>query len=177
MPQSEIEAVQFSFADSAWAATGLPDEVRPPNPELTVVSVEEWGPAIVECLTEAGFDGYEASGGGYSGPGARSEAELITQYRCNLSVMVDPIETGLMTQAQKRFTYDYFAQTLVPCLRVRGVALGSVPTWEEYKENVWGWNPYFSVSDEARLRVDGDTRLQEECPADPPGSLATWMQG
>lgn len=170
----EYLAIQHGYADLMWASTGLPDELRPPNPAPEFITVNEWGAAYAGCMNAAGFDNYTSQGDGvvYSqSDGQPSDAETVAKYTCDLQVAVSPEESGILSSAQLQYTYDYYQQALVPCLRVHGVELDAVPTREEYLEGPSGWNPYWTTFDGNYSRIMAATDLRRDCPPDPPGAL------
>jgi hypothetical protein len=45
---------------------------------------------------------------------------------------------GTWGDEQVRVVYDYYVDTLVPCLEARGFEVGDVPTWEAFRST---WVP------------------------------------
>lgn len=171
MPLDELAAVQQEFTDSDWAQLGLPDEMRPAELALQVVSLSDWGTAIVDCMSSAGYDGYTAMPSGYSSTGAETAEEVVAHYACRQSILIRPEESGLLTTPQKDVVYDYFAEMLVPCLRLRGYVFTAVPTRAQFHADIWSWNPYWQLETQGDLDRSALDRLLAECPADPPGAV------
>ena len=160
-------------ADTEWADTGLPDELRPPALPVQVVSGEEWGDVLADCMNDAGYDNYAGLGGGLSSyyvarPFDEAQAEVATLYSCQSAVRLDSDADYLLNPAEVEFLYDYYEQVLVPCLEVHNVQLNDAPTHAKFVETNAGWNPYYSVSpDSFPLLAEGTVLV--DCPGMPPG--------
>lgn len=166
----EVLAAQQQQSDVVWGSLGLPDDKRPPNPAIEVVSPEEWPVKFVACTKAAGFDNYsEIEGGGYqrSGPEAPTEAESLAMFSCSVTYLGD---YGPMTAAQFDYWYDYFKQELVPCLTVHGFEPTVVPSRKQFRESLGAWNPYWTLLEREQARAFADDRLHEVCPATPQGA-------
>lgn len=168
----ELADAHAHALDVRWSWTQLPDEQRPPDPEVQIVSNEEWAPFLARCMNEAGFDNYQAVGNGLlidDLPAEEQDASTLAFFVCESSIRIDGSDSFLLNEAQLDYLYDYFVQMLVPCLMLHDIELHDVPTRAEYADLLGTWNPYWAFSDQSRGRLTTDRTLFEECPSQPPG--------
>lgn len=175
MSVAERDAYLDRQEDMAWAGALPPGAERP---EITrrVVTGQEWGPLFVDCMVDAGFDVYSLDPGGYAvasdEPVSYTDALRLAEVTCQTSFVVDPRDYGLLSEAQVDYLYDYYKNTLVPCLQLAGERIVQPPNHEQFRANPW-WNPYV-----ARYYLDYGTplpspELLRRCPPQPPGDLVT----
>jgi len=172
--ERELQAVIDRSIDFAWDDAGLPDELRPADPEIVLINMGEWADSLAECMTARGFEGYEASGGGLQiGECRDDQKEALNWYLCQATYQVDPSVYGLLGGATLDYLYDYNLTTLVPCLETHGVAVTFAPTRKEAASIIGeysGWNPYYSMMQRFDPTVNERDRLvYEACPPFPPG--------
>lgn len=168
----ELDDLRQLRTEGLWAATGLYPDQRPANPPVTTVSIDDWAAAYVKCMNIAGFDDYELEGNGYSVTGTdgeSSELERLTNYLCAMSFEVEGEFDGMLNAAQIAYLYDYYAQTLVPCLAAHGYKVDLVPTRGEYEAQGGNWHPYFSMHAEEWVELFDDSSMLLKCPPGPPG--------
>lgn len=155
---------------------------QPGAPPAGVERVEftttvNWSTAQVVCLQAAGLAAREISGG-YAiddyGPLTPSEG-VAAQWTCLRQFPVDPRSTGLLSDAQILYMYDYFAERLAPCLQLKGYKVAPVPVRDDYVHRVRTgefWNPYYNVDG---VPIATDFRvIDAACPAlpdDPFGAM------
>jgi len=145
-----------------WQSTGLPDSLRP---EVTAefVEPEEWTERLGSC-----GDRWETV------TSVGEQAAIITEYRCRMSYQLTPGVLSLLNTAQLDYLYDYYQDTLVPCLRIRGVEVPEVLSREEAVDvgrfSAYPWNPYSEMSDATRDGVR-DSTTWAACPPFPPDAV------
>jgi hypothetical protein len=169
---SDVEQAEFQQwqRDSQWQATGLPDELRPPDPPVELVSSEEWGDKFVSCMNDAGFDNYTAQPGGYSVEDhGLNDDEQLANFTCMHSYAVDAGDSYLLNHAQMDYWYDYFKADLIPCLANHDIPVFEAPTRAEFYDTFAGWHPYWAVRPKDQEFIGSNERLQLECPYSPPG--------
>lgn len=168
----ELDALRQYRAEGLWAATGLYPDQRPANPPVTTVSAEELPYAYVKCMNIAGFDDYAVQDDGYSvtgNDGESSELERLTNYLCAMSFDVEGEFESMPNASQIGYLYDYYAQTLVPCLAAHGYPPDRVPTRTEFEAQGATWHPYFAMHADEWLELFADRSMLIECPPAPPG--------
>ena len=145
-----------------WELTGLPESMRP-EVEATTVEADDWS----ELLDQCGDTGEVATAAG-------AQAAIITEYECRMSYQLSGESLGLLNEAQLDYLYDYYQDTLIPCLQVHGVEVRTVLTREEAVDigrfGAYPWNPYGEAS---RFTRDdpGDATIWGQCPAFPPDAI------
>ncbi len=169
----EADLKQY-IADLNWQVTGLSDDLRPPPPRVTTVSPDDRVPAYVKCMNIAGFDNYRATGGGGFEIGDasmddRTDAELIADYVCNLSFEVDGQYDGWLNSGQLGYIFDYYRDSLVPCLETLGYEVQDAPSRAEFIRTLGGWHPYFAVRESQQALFFDDARVIDECAPMPAG--------
>lgn len=172
--------------DRYWDSTGLSDDLRPPPPVVTTLTSEDWIPAYVKCMNNAGFDQYVANGDGSYTMGvddinARTDAEVIADYSCSSSFEIDGQFDDMYNDAQLDYLYTYYQQVLVPCVQLLGYDVVDVPPRTQFVENWGAWHPYFSVRSSEQDAFYADQRVPTDCPAVPagvadPGFATFWTQ-
>jgi hypothetical protein len=72
----------------------------------------------------------------------------------------------VLNAAQLDYLYDYYLESLIPCLEVNGIHIRTVQTRKQFLDRAGGWNPY--VSNGGAL-LGGTGRIAAKCPAYPEG--------
>lgn len=169
----EIDDVREQILDMYWQSTGLSDDLRPPNPRVTVISQDEWTFAYVKCMFASGFEDYVELDGGYTIGDRdyedRSDAEIVADFVCATSLEVDGQYEGLLNDAQLDYAFDYYAHILVPCLALQGFEVVHPPTREQFSEGFGNWHPYYAIQQGQQEAFFADTRVIEICPPMPDG--------
>ncbi|MDO8122566.1 hypothetical protein Q6346_14745 [Isoptericola sp. b490] len=157
--------------DAARAATlaQLADAYGLKNPPTVAVvrevTPDEFAQVQADCMTQFGFP--QDASGGYSVPNDQAEALHLAIYKCTAMFPTAAKYSVPLDEQQLELVYDYYVNTLVPCLKAHGspvdqppskqTFLGTIGTADEY-------SPYASVTgDESQLQA-----LQDACPALPP---------
>lgn len=164
------------WMDNTWRRIGLPDSIRPSNPVVKVITIEEWGEEIVDCMGTAGYETYAENIGGYTrtDPELMGIAESLELYRCEASRQTSPVSAGVFNSSQLEYWYEYYRLELVPCLQGAGLELEESPSRSEFEANGGYWNPYLSLDPNVRVHaiVDGD--ILASCPPNAPGLRRPW---
>lgn len=161
---SDAELAEYHdyMGSRMWEFTGLPQSMRP-EVVPQIVEVEEWSERMEGC----GDTGAVANAAGL-------QAAAILEYRCRMSYQLASERLGLLNEAQLDYLYDYYQDTLVPCLRIRGVELPEILTRDEAVDigrfGAFPWNPYNAMPDFVRGDVQ-DAALWQDCPAFPPDAV------
>ncbi len=123
---------------------GLPDGYT-----VTLVASQDLGDAIVGCLADEGFDDYTADGIGviWKGAGAVSDAEGQARQLCTALWQMNLDETGALNDQQLGYLYDYYRESVVPCLAMAGVTLPDAPTRREFIASGGAWQPVLPQSE------------------------------
>jgi len=157
--------------DSVWQQTGLPDELRPVVDAHTPAAQFYAAKAFAGCMSRLGWPNFRESDVGYSYEAiqlATSSTERLDWYRCYAENPVDSAYT-MNSVAEFDFVYDYYQDTLIPCLAQNGHPIADAPSREEFRTNwdTWSdplfpfvWNPYYE------FEVQPD--LYDVCPPAPP---------
>ena len=167
----EEAELRSRIADSYWAATGLYPDQRPATPPVTVVSLDDWGYAIAKCMNIAGFDNYQGGpDGSFTSSGdVTSDAEVVAKFVCDMTFEMEGQYDSWLNDAQLDYVFDYFRQSLVPCLERRGLEVAQAPTRNEFRANFGSWHPYYAIEQSRFTEMATDLSVAVECPAMPPG--------
>ena len=145
-----------------WSGIEVPD--APEVPVVAYVPSAGWGTVVAGCMNAAGYEQYSATRSGMSYPSRDSDAETLALYTCIGQYPVQADFSAYANKAQLEYLYDYFRNSLVPCLAARGyIVPGAAPTREEFTEFTVQprWNPYNA------LRETPTEAVRESCPASP----------
>lgn len=167
----ERSAIQQFSIDRQWQYLGLPDAERPPQPAVVVVSRDQYGAALVNCMNNAGFDNYRVNSKGIvsiSIDEDQTSDELVQNYLCRAGLWADGDE-GWYNDAELGYIYDYFETVLVPCMATLGAQVDDAPPRAEFLAEHGGWHPYLYVDEDDQARFFGDRSVLATCPAVPPG--------
>ncbi len=172
---AQSTALAFAYAERVYA-DDLPDDFT-----LILVEPDVLGDAIVECLAEQGFDSYRSMGDAviWDGDGAMSDAESAAWLLCSTAWQAFPDETGALNEQQLGYLYDYYRESVIPCLALAGITLPDAPTRQEFIASHGNWQPAlpqsetyvgggFDLGQSAWLRSTPDGDLAARCPTWPP---------
>ena len=169
------EAYAERAMDSYWGEPEM-QGLRPASIEVTFVDSANWGNVVVECITDAGYDGYESvGGGGISFAGEQTLDERYALLLCVSEWQVEPEQTGVLNDAQLNYLYDYYRDITVPCMALAGLPVVEAQTRAEFIETGGYWRPYsasdtvssFDIGKSAWYRSAPDNDLEALCPTWP----------
>jgi hypothetical protein len=147
----ELSVLNEQVRDLQWQNLQFsPDSPRPNVDFEHYIDPEASDEIYSECMMEAGYPGWEPNSfGAFGGPPAIERLDL---YICVSRFPLHPSRWNLFTTAQRDAIYDYYRDSLVPCLAAAGLPMSEVPSREDYlAESFFGWNPYnvnFEISNE-----------------------------
>ncbi len=133
---------------------------------IRLVSLDEWGPAQVDCLQEAGFDvSPTPDGDGVRFPEV-TEPGLVAslneaRYRCELEYPVELKYVTPLSNAQLEAVYEYRTGDLIECLEEEGFRVASdAPSETVFIESGGAWSPYGSISSS----TTDIAQVRDRCP-------------
>jgi hypothetical protein len=171
----DFAAILAERADAVWQLTSLSDSSRPAvqlgqaHDQFTAASL------FSSCMASRGWPHYFARVNGYGYRAvqlAETAEERIDWYECFAAYPVDS-EYTMQSAAQFDLVYDYFKDTLIPCLHAQGYSVTDAPsrlqfrtTWDGWGDPLFPfvWNPYYDLE---RIATDPEA-LQRQCPPTPP---------
>lgn len=162
---SDTEEVLYaqSFA-LEWSGIEVDD--APVIDVIAYVPPAGWGTAVAGCMNAAGYSEYTVSRGGMTYPprDASDDDESLALYTCIGRYPVQGDFSSYANKAQLEFLYDYFRDSLIPCLAAEGyVVPGIAPTRAQFTAFTVEprWNPYNA------LLTKPSAAVREACPASP----------
>jgi hypothetical protein len=169
LSDAEERLVQESL-DGSWRMVILlyPDAVRPKVERVRLVEQSDQPTAIADCLTEQGYDVVVNSQGSISSTGG-GEAFQVAYYACEAKYPLHPDYLRPLSDAQLEHLYDYFLNTLKPCLEAEGYGVPPAPSLQRFVETYndgGGWIVYGEVAG-ANLPPGEWGRLNALCPQIP----------
>jgi hypothetical protein len=166
-----MELYEIYLASSESMFARMVDRDLPDVEFVRFVEAADAPSIMVSCLAEQGFIASVGSDGGIfpqDVPADQGSALAEAIYRCDAQYPVHPRYYLPPTIEQLQIRYDYYVDSLVPCLRREGQSLDDPPTWETFVGNYHtrdNWHPY----DEVNTRnADHHQQLHERCPQEPP---------
>lgn len=132
--------------------------------------VEEYMPAVVTCLQEAGWDAiYRPEDDSISVPSVTFEQrKAFSRARRNCDVELGvPEEEPPMTKDEIGEVYDYYTTTLTACIQDHGYPVNDPPSRDTYISGYYesaGWSPYNTVPEQ--LSEAEWLQLNVDCPQD-----------
>ena len=161
-------------ANQAWGEVQrmFPDAERPQVEQVRVVTAADSAKVVAQCIQELGYPATAREDGGISfgaTPEAQAEQQNIAVYTCRVKYPTDPAFTLPPTDDEIAYLYDYYANTLVPCLAERGYDI-EMPSKGAFVDstNVNGipWSPYQDLASVGGGELDA---LLLECKQTPHG--------
>jgi len=149
--EAEIAEYNAELLDLTWAATGLEGVVdRPATGSGRPLQSAAWFDATFACMSAQGIGNLaitSSSESGFELYGAWTDADdQLAFYRCAAANPIDPAGSlEVLTDDQLDYIYDYYLQSLVPCMVLNGFAPTSAPTRVEFHALAGQWSPYYSV--------------------------------
>lgn len=171
---AELADVHQRELDLTWSRTGLPDELRPPDPAVQSVHPDDWASYLADCLNAAGFEQYSDQGGSLAAYEVEQTAEEMDAndlafYLCQASMNVEGSDDHWLNPAEVDYLYDYYQQMLLPCLALRDLQVVDIPSHQEFIDWFGFWNPYYALTESSQAALMGNADIFEECAPMPPG--------
>lgn len=176
-----VEAVTYTEAEMLSFRSQRLDELaairgleNPPEVDLLrFIPLFEFGPTMVDCLAEQGYDVQltpDKEGIDYSRVSPDlSEALNLADYICSAQYTVDPRYEAPLTQSQLQLLYFYYTVELIPCLEGAGFEIGEPPSFAVFAQDYpteRGWAPYAELAIESLSNVEF-FELEGQCPQRP----------
>ncbi|WP_168625786.1 MULTISPECIES: hypothetical protein [unclassified Cryobacterium] len=166
---AEEQLVQESL-DGSWRMVVLlyADAVRPEVERVRLVEQSDQPTAIADCLAEQGYDVVVDSQGSISSTGG-GEAFQVAYYTCEATYPLHPDYLRPLSEAQLAHLYNYFLNTLKPCLEAEGYDVPPAPSLQRFLETYnegGGWIVYGEVAG-AKLPPGEWGRINALCPQIP----------
>ena len=159
--ETELESYRSLVDDQTWLYSGLAADYTQPVVDRIELNVDDWSEALRDCQQPIEQI-------------ADTEQALLAQYTCRAKFQLNAGALALLNTAQLDYLYDYYQDTLMPCLGLRGVALEAVPRREEVVDvarfGSYPWNPYDQLYDFG-LGMAAPDGLLAACPAFPPDGI------
>ncbi len=171
--------------DYLWQQTGIEDARRPAVHANPAAHPWEATIAFTECMRDRGLPGYAVLDGAVTTTpfsAALPAEERLAWYTCYAENPRTSEIEALRSRAQFDYLYDYYRDSLVPCLERFGARLAEVPTRDQFSLELpvgsvffmipAQWSPYDEVAEWAA----GHPELARACPALPRGAVG-WFSG
>jgi hypothetical protein len=173
---AEIAASVQARLDRQWELSHLEGIiVRPETSFERIVSPNEWGEVMTECMHRAGIHswGYNGTSGLFIERTRATASDQLAFYWCFASYPT----IDLLTRQQLDYIYDYYAHWLTPCLEANGYNVINAPTREAFRKAspaVGRWNPYSNLQ-RYPPTLDSRARLRDRCAPTLPG-IEGWSE-
>ena len=137
--------------DLQWGGLQFsPDSPRPTVEFERYVDPDLAEATYSECMEESGYVDWQEQN--LTALGGAPVAERLALYTCITRFPIHPGYYGLYTPGQLDAIYDFYRDSLVPCISASGIDLGDVPTREVFVASGFfdRWSPYgrnFDISD------------------------------
>lgn len=158
---TELESYRDLIDEQTWLYSGLAADYTKPVVERIELDVNDWSEALNAC--EQPIEEI-----------ADTEQALLAEYTCRAKYQLNAGALALLNGAQLDYLYDYYQDTLIPCLGLRGIELASFPTREESVDvarfGSYPWNPYDELFDYG-IGMAAPDGLLSTCPPFPPDSI------
>ena len=175
-PLSDADVQQIRDVQNAeWWLSMFPAEPIPEIVPVAQVDAADLANTLARCVLEAALTGVVPDDGvrGYRLIAGYDTAELNrVLYRCAVQYPTElgnPSEAGYFSTAQLGWLHDFYVNRLVPCLRLAGYQVGSIPPRDAF-EAYGDWSPYFSMSP-TPTSAGQWRRVDRRCPPPPFGSF------
>lgn len=168
----EIQVIrEAQYAD--WWRSISATEPMPDIEPIRVIAEDDSAAIIDACALAAVPPGVAAQvRAGQPSDGADAAALDRAYFRCALQYPVeleDPTEAGLLSEAQLAWLYDYYDTRLIPCLRLSGYLVGTIPQRDDFVDSIFGhWSPYYAMSPQPDNPSEW-ARIDVRCPPPPFG--------
>jgi hypothetical protein len=143
----------------------------PPDVAMKRVIKSSEAEAVYEqCMAAAGYPNYGQSGTTVAVE--QSDAGQLALYICVSQYPLDPSTFGLFSAAQLEYLYDYFHESLIPCLESSGFEITDVPDRADFLRRepaqLYAWSPYQTLHGISPRTL---AKLTRRCPEYPNGLL------
>ena len=156
MSEANLRSYIQGQLDAAWLNTGLDGTVRRPESDPATL-VDRYNRSTYEsmymCMSDQGIETWgtteENGGPKYAeGDGKPIEpAEQLTWYSCFAENPASTFGSRALSRAELDYLYDYYQEWIVPCLELKGYAVGESPTRAQFwAQGSYIWIPYNAIA-------------------------------
>ncbi len=170
--RQELEQLRAEEARYWWNVFGDGE----PMPEITVIEVlppEEAYARQAECFDDAQLPGvtvHSAGGWTYEGPVEEGQGvpDAIERqwWLCSQQYPMDYAESGVMSESELAWLYDFYLNRYRPCVASMGFAMNGLPSRAEFVGEGLGyvsWFPYDDTIYPAPTRAEW-RMIAQRCP-------------
>ena len=164
MGDQEMDAARTAALDGERESYGLPEMAYPSL--VRWVLREEIASVMVSCLASKGFVVTASSGGaGITGPvpTEQNQAFGLALIECRAMYSIDPRLDAPPTEAQKALIYEYWSESVIPCVREQGLSMPDLPSRPTWLSDPQPMNDY----------PFGNSAIEMSCPYNIPSQL--WL--
>ena len=171
MSADEIQTV-LDARNADWWRSISPTEPMPDIEPIRTIAESDSAAIITECAQAALPPGAAADLRDSETTSTTGTALDRAYFRCTLQYPVeipDPARWGLYSPEQLTWLYDYYETRLIPCLRLAGYLVGTIPQREDFVDSIFGhWSPYYAMSPQPDTASEW-VRIDLRCPPPPFG--------
>jgi len=161
--ETELGAYRDLIDEQTWLYSGLAADYVKPEVERIELDVGDWSAALTAC--ELPIEEIAESD---------PEQALLAEYTCRAKYQLNAGALALLNTAQLNYLYDYYQDTLIPCLALRGIRLETIPTRNEIVDvarfGSYPWHPFDQLFDYG-LGMSAPDDLIASCPPFPPDGI------
>ncbi|HSN44580.1 MAG TPA: hypothetical protein VLR88_11070 [Propionibacteriaceae bacterium] len=164
MGAEAMEAARVMALDGERRSYGLPEMAYPSL--VRWVYREEIASVMVPCLASKGFVVTANSGGaGIAGPvpSEQNQAFGIALIECRAMYSIDPRLDAPPSEEQKALIYEYWSESVIPCVREQGLSMADLPSRQTWLADPQPMDDY----------PFGNAAIEMACPYNIPSQL--WL--
>lgn len=141
----ELAALNATVRDVQWQGLRFsPNAARPTVEFESYTDPDDTTEVYRSCMREAGHEDWTEVN--FHALGDAPVTERLDLYVCTSRFPLHPSFYGLYTESQLDAIYDYYEESLVPCMQASGIDVRGVPTRAEFVGNppAMGsvWSPF-----------------------------------
>ena len=159
--ETELNSYRDLIDEQTWLYSGLAADYAKPDVERVVLDVSEYSEALQTCEQPIELI-------------ADTEQALLAEYTCRAQYQLAAGDLALLNGAQLNYLYDFYQDTLIPCLGVHGITLEDVPSREEVVDvarfGSYPWHPFDQLFDYG-IGMAAPPSLTAACPPFPPDAI------
>lgn len=165
----ELAALNATVRDLQWQGLRFSPNAPRPTVELEeYTDPDDTTEVYRTCMREAGHEDWTEIN--FNALGDAPAAERLDLYVCISRFPLHPSYYGLYSEGQLDAIYDYYQESLVPCMQASGIDVQGVPTRRVRQQSSRPWQhvePLQLRLRAFRFRLDGDLpRVQRPVVSD-----------
>lgn len=145
---STASAAEVSFQQSQQFTIeyyGLTEDMVPEVEVVRWIAPEERDQVRSECMSDLGFP--ESPDGGWNYIEEQAQALGVAMYTCDAMYRIDEIYEQPYGDAEHQRYYDYWRDTVLPCLTDKGYATNELPSFEVFTATAGTTDEYGPVGE------------------------------